>query len=131
MADFTAALIRRDLDAALPLLTDDVIFFYSNGTAIWGKDAFAAVMTASWARIANYTYTTLDTVWLAQSNAAAAAAAYAFSWSGLVGDQEVKGGGRGTRVFRHERGGVFRRRDAGWRIAHEHLSTGDWKPLAG
>jgi ketosteroid isomerase-like protein len=130
MSEFTAALIRRDLNSALPLLTDDVVFLYSNGTAIWGKDAFAAAMTASWARIENYAYATLDMVWLAQSDAAAAAT-YAYSWSGLVGAEEVKGGGRGTRVFRRERGGVFRRRNSGWRIAHEHLSTGDWKPLAG
>lgn len=37
MESFISALIRQDIDAALPLLTDDVALFYSNGTAIWGK----------------------------------------------------------------------------------------------
>ena len=34
---FVDAMIRRDMPAALALLTDDVVFFYSNGSAIWGK----------------------------------------------------------------------------------------------
>ena len=51
MAAFVAALIRRDIEAALALLTDDVAFFYSNGSSLWGKAAFAAAMTASWKRV--------------------------------------------------------------------------------
>jgi len=47
MTDFTAALVGRDIGSALALLTDDVVFFYSNGTTIRGKDAFAAAMTAN------------------------------------------------------------------------------------
>jgi ketosteroid isomerase-like protein len=121
MAAFVAALIGRDIEAALALLTDDVVFFYSNGSAVWGKAAFAAAMTASWQRVDRYSYTTDEAVWLAQS-ADAAAVIYAFSWSGVVDGNSVGGGGRGTRVFRRDAGG--------WRIAHEHLSAGDWKPGA-
>ena len=40
IADFTAALIDRDIERALTLLTDDVVFFYSNGSAIVGKMPF-------------------------------------------------------------------------------------------
>ncbi len=120
MTDFTAALIRRDMDAALALLTDDVVLFYSNGTAIRGKQAFAAVMTASWAVVQNYKYATLDSAWLAQSAAAAAAAViYSFAWSGVARGQAVGGSGRGTRVF-------CKGADGGWLIAHEHLSAGQW-----
>jgi len=53
MESFVAALIRKDIDAALPLLTDDVALFYSNGSAVWGRDAFAAAITANWKRIGN------------------------------------------------------------------------------
>ena len=120
MTDFTAALIRRDIGSALALLTDDVVFFYSNGTAIRGKDAFAATMTASWTVVENYKYSTLDSTWVAQSDAAAAVI-YSFAWSGAARGQDVSGGGRGTRVFRKEPG-------SGWLIAHEHLSTGQWAP---
>jgi ketosteroid isomerase-like protein len=118
--EFTAALIRRDMEGALALLADDVVFFYSNGSALLGKDAFAAFMTASWKVIENYTYQTLDSVWVTKSDAAAAVI-YSFDWSGLVRGDEAKGGGRGTRVFRKEPG-------SGWLIAHEHLSAGQWRP---
>ena len=118
--DFTAALIRRDISGAVALLTDDVVFFYSNGTAVLGKDAFDAFMTASWKAIENYVYSTLDSTWVAQSDAAAAVI-YSFAWSGTVRGGNVNGGGRGTRVFCRSPG-------SGWLIAHEHLSVGQWKP---
>ncbi len=126
MATFIAALVRRDMPAALDLLTDDVALFYSNGTALWGKQQFEAVMTASWKLVEQYKYTTVDSVWLTQSDTSAAVI-YTFAWSGVADGKDVSGGGRGTRVFRKERakGGVFRL--ARWRIAHEHLSAGQWK----
>ncbi len=120
MSDFAAALIRRDMASASPLLTDDVVLFYSNGTAILGKAAFAEVMTASWKVVENYRYATLNQIWLAQSDAAAAVI-YSFEWSGLVRGAEVNGAGRATRVFRKDGA-------EGWRIVHEHLSTGQWNP---
>jgi ketosteroid isomerase-like protein len=116
---FIDAMVRRDMDAALALMTDDVALFYSNGSALWGKAAFADAMSANWSLVDRYSYTTLDAVWAAESETAAAVY-YAFAWSGVAGGREVGGGGRGTRVFRKEPGG--------WRLAHEHLSAGDWKP---
>src|SRR5215475_9837458 len=82
MESFVAALIRRDIDAALPLLTNDVALFYSNGTAVWGKDAFAAAITANWKQLDRYDYKTVEAIWLAQSDTAAAVI-YTYSWSGL------------------------------------------------
>jgi ketosteroid isomerase-like protein len=117
--DFTAALIGRDMETALTLLTDDVVFFYSNGSAIVGKDAFSSLMTTSWKMVEDYVYSTADPVWIAQSDSAASVV-YSFTWTGKVRDQAVGGGGRTTRVLRND--------GLGWRIAHEHLSNGDWKP---
>lgn len=114
-AEFTAALLRRDMAAALSLLADDVVFFYSNGAELLGKDAFAATMAANWALVEDYKYSTLDPVWIAQSDAVAAVV-YGFAWSGLARGQPVSGAGRGTRVLRKS--------PAGWVIAHEHLSLG-------
>ena len=114
-ADFTAALLRRDMAAALTLLADDVVFFYSNGAALLGKDAFAATMAANWSVVEDYRYSTQDPVWIAQSDAVAAVV-YGFAWSGLARGQPVSGAGRGTRVFRNS--------PTGWLIAHEHLSLG-------
>jgi ketosteroid isomerase-like protein len=107
------------MSSALALLTDDVVFFYSNGTVILGKDSFATAMTASWKIVEDYRYSTLDSIWVAESGAAAAVI-YAFEWSGVARGEKVSGGGRGTRVFRES--------FSGWQIAHEHLSAGQWKP---
>ncbi len=116
-SEFTAALIGRDIDAALALLTDDVVFFYSNGSVIRGKDPFAALMTASWKMVQDYKYTTLVSSWVAETDAAASVI-YAFEWSGVAGGNPVSGGGRGTRVLSKAEGG--------WLICHEHLSAGQW-----
>ena len=116
---FTAALVRRDMDAALSFLTDDVVFFYSNGSAIVGKEAFASLMTANWGRVSDYDYSSADSIWVARSEAAASVI-YSFAWSGVAGGEKVSGSGRGTRVLVND--------GAGWRIAHEHLSAGQWKP---
>src|SRR5262249_54506660 len=118
MEEFVAAMIRKDMDSALARLTDDVILFYSNGSTLWGKEAFRSVMTANWKLIDNYDYKTLESIWLALSDNVAAVT-YTFAWSGVAGGRDVSGGGRGTRVFQRDK--------MGWRIAHEHLSSGQWK----
>ena len=116
---FTAALIARDIESALALLTDDVVFFYSNGSVIRGKDAFAALMTASWKIVENYKYATLESAWISETDAAAAVI-YSFEWSGTAGGNAVSGAGRGMRVLSRPPG-------AGWLICHEHLSNGQWR----
>ena len=100
------------------LLTDDVVFFYSNGSVIMGKDAFAAAMTANWKVITDYEYSTADAHWIVDSDRVASVI-YSFAWSGVARDEKVSGSGRGTRVLCND--------GSGWRIAHEHLSTGAWK----
>lgn len=117
-ADFSAALIDRDIDLALTHLTDDVVFFYSNGSVIRGKDGFATLMTASWKIVEDYKYATLNSTWISETDVAAAVI-YSFEWSGKAGGNAISGVGRGTRVLSWTPG-------AGWRIAHEHLSNGQW-----
>ena len=119
-AQFTDALIRRDIGTALALLTDDVVFFYSNGTTIVGKDAFSALMTASWKVVKNYKYQSAESIWVTQTDDAAAVI-YSFAWSGIARGAEVGASGRATRVF-------ARQPDGGWLVTHEHLSNGQWKP---
>jgi ketosteroid isomerase-like protein len=75
-------------------------------------------MTANWKLIDNYNYKILDSVWLARSDNAAAVT-YTFSWSGVAGGKDVSGAERDTRVFRRD--------TQGRRIAHEHLSNGQWR----
>jgi ketosteroid isomerase-like protein len=118
MTAFVAALNAKDMDAALALLTEDAAFFYSNGSALWGKAAIREAIAANWASIDRDNYATHNPVWLAQSESAAVAV-YGFSWSGLSDGKQIGGRGRGTSALRRESGG--------WRIAHEHLSQGRWR----
>lgn len=124
MTSFIEAMIRRNMPAALDLLTDDVALFYSNGSAVWGKRQFEAVMAANWKLVDDYSYKTVDSIWIAQSETVAVAI-YTFAWSGVAGGNPVQGEGRGTRVFRKVQS---ESRSSGWLIAHEHLSSGQWGP---
>jgi ketosteroid isomerase-like protein len=117
-AEFTAALIRQDIDNSRDLITEDVVFFYSNGAFLRGKDAFASMMTSNWKLISNYEYSSSASTWIAESDTIAAVI-YSFSWSGEVRGEEVSGAGRGTRILRCDP-------DRGWLIAHEHLSSGQF-----
>jgi ketosteroid isomerase-like protein len=114
MSDFTAALLRRDIDAALRLLSDDALLFYSNGTVL-RKDDFASVITAAWAAVEDYRYSTTHLRWIVETDTAAVAV-YGFEWSGVARGQQVSGSGRATRAFENS--------DAGWQLTHEHLSPG-------
>lgn len=109
---------RADLDAAMAMLSDDVVFFYSNGSVHAGKSAVRAAIQANFDSIKDDTYATHDHVWLAQSESAAACT-YRFAWTGTMDGKPVEGRGRGTTVLRRD--------PQGWRIVHEHLSQGRWK----
>ncbi|MEJ1969288.1 MAG: DUF4440 domain-containing protein [Rhizomicrobium sp.] len=115
---FEGALQKGDLDAALAVLADDVVFFYSNGAAHWGKAAIRAAIQANWDSLDGDNYATRDHIWV--EGDAAAACLYSFSWTANMDGKDVGGKGRGTTVFRRE--------PAGWRIASEHLSNGRWRP---
>lgn len=119
LAEFEAALSKADLDAAMALLSDDAVFLYSNGSAHFGKDAIRAAIKANFDSIKDDNYAAHEHIWLAQSDMAAACS-YSFAWTGTMDGKQVGGRGRGTTVLRRD--------PQGWRIVHEHLSQGVWKP---
>ena len=120
LAAFEGALQRADLDAALAVLSDDVVFFYSNGSAHWGREAIRAAIQANWDSLSVDNYSTRDHIWV--EGEGAAACLYSFSWTAQMDGKQVGGRGRGTTVFRRD--------VAGWRIVSEHLSNGRWKSKA-
>ena len=113
---FTDALVRRDIKAALARLTDEVVFFYSNGATIVGKDAFSALMTTSWKVVENDEYQSAESTWVAQTDDAAAVV-YSFAWSGTARGTEIGANGRVAQAF-------SRQPDGSCRVTHEHLSNG-------
>lgn len=64
LAAFEGALQRADLGAALAVLSDDVVFFYSNGSAHWGKEAIRAAIQANWDSLSVDNYATRDHIWV-------------------------------------------------------------------
>jgi ketosteroid isomerase-like protein len=119
LAEFEAALVRADLDGAMALLSDDAIFFYSNASAHFGKDAIRTAIKANFDSIKDDNYATHDKIWLVHA-VDAAACVCSFAWEGTMDGKKVGGRGRGTTVLLRE--------PAGWRIVHEHLSQGRWRP---
>lgn len=109
----------RDLAGTMALIADDAVYFWSNGAAMFGKPAIEAAMLANFDGIADDTYAVVDMTWLAETDEVAACV-FRFNWTGTVDGKEVSGRGRGT--------SVLKRVDGEWRIAHEHLSQGAWKP---
>ena len=121
-AEVKAALVRRmrakDLPGTLELIAEDAVYFWSNGGAMFGKDAIAAALSTNFSSIDDDTYDVSDLTWLVES-ADAAACVFQFSWTGVIDGQHAAGQGRGASVFRHG--------PSGWQVVHENLSSGAWK----
>jgi ketosteroid isomerase-like protein len=112
----------KDVDAAMELITDDAVYFWSNGSAMFGKAAIAEAMKSNFAGIDDDTYDVHDVTWLAESDEVAACV-FRFEWTGRMDGETVGGRGRGASVLKRVGGE--------WRIVHENLSQGDWKDAAG
>lgn len=110
----------KDLDGTLELIADDAVYFWSNGSSMFGKAAIAEGLKRNFDVIQNDTFETLDVTWIVKSDDLAACV-YQFRWTGEIEGKAVAGGGRGSSVLRRVHGQ--------WRTVHEHLSAGAWKPI--
>ena len=121
-AEVKAELIKRmgskDLSGTLELIADDAVYFWSNGTAMFGKNAIAEGLNANFRSIERDTFDVHDVTWLVES-ADAAACVFRFEWTGVIDGNAARGRGRGA--------SVFRRGPMGWQVVHENLSNGAWK----
>jgi uncharacterized protein (TIGR02246 family) len=112
-------MVANDLAGTLELIADDAVYFWSNGSAMFGKDAIAEGLRANFATIANDTYHISDVTWLVEA-ADAAACILRFAWTGAIDGQPASGRGRGA--------SILRRTNGQWQIIHENLSNGAWRP---
>ena len=108
----------KDLEGTMALIADEAVYFWSNGSAMFGKAEIAEGMKANFAGIQDDTYHVRDVVWIAEGDDIAACV-FRFEWTGKVNGQPVSGRGRGATVLK--------RIDGKWRIAHENLSQGGWR----
>ncbi len=117
-------LVRRmnakDLAGTLELIADDAVYFWSNGASLVGKAAIAEGLRRNFQDIRNDTFETLDVTWILRLENVAACI-YEFRWTGDIDGRPAGGGGRGS--------SMLRKINDDWRIVHEHLSAGAWKPV--
>ncbi|MFI0723703.1 YybH family protein [Streptomyces sp. NPDC021224] len=118
-AELTAFLRRyeqaansHDLDRVMPLIAEDAVYWFSDGSHR-GRAEIAAAIARTFAAIGEETYKIGDVEWVVLGRAHAVCR-YRFSWTGTVGGRPRSGAGRGTNVVV--------RRDGEWRMLHEHLS---------
>ena len=106
---------RRFADVA-PLIADDAVFFFNDGT----HKGIAAIQKAfedTWAwDVSDESYSIEDLYWVAAGESVAACT-YQYLWEGSVAGRPraLLGKGRGTNV-------LYRNGDR-WQVVHEHLSA--------
>src|SRR5437899_9554111 len=103
----------KDLAGTLELIADDAVYFWSNGSAMFGKDTIAEALATNFQAIEDDTYEVDDVTWLVQATDVAACV-FRFSWTGVIDGQPAAGAGRGA--------SVLHRGSAGWQVVHENLS---------
>jgi uncharacterized protein (TIGR02246 family) len=108
----------KHLDGVMALIADDAVYFWSNGSAMFGKAEIAEAMQTNFATILDDTYDVHDLTWIAEDDDIAACV-FRFEWTGKINGQPVSGQGRGVTVLK--------RIDGEWRVAHENLSQGRWR----
>lgn len=113
LAFYGAAINRHRFDDLLPVLSPDVVFWFSSGSHR-GVNAARLAFEAVWKRVVDETYAIDDVEWIVQ-NDRSAVCLYRFSWRGFVDGVPAEGGGRGTTALCNVEGT--------WVIVHEHLST--------
>lgn len=94
-----------------PLVSDDAVFIFSEGTHI-GKAAAKVAFEKTFAHIEDETYWTTDVQWTAVTNTMACCH-FLFHWHGKIEGKEQSGEGRGSSTLIKLNGR--------WLIAQEHL----------
>ena len=113
MGFYGEAINEHRFDALLPVLSTDVVFWFSSGS-FCGIDAARQAFEKTWRRIAEETYWLEELSWVSKGDHSAACI-YRFHWRGMVDGEPAEGSGRGTSVLRRE--------GDDWKIVHEHLSA--------
>ena len=112
LAEYAQVINHHRFDAVAPLIAQDAVFWFGDGSHV-GIAAIRAALETTWRNLVDETYWVEDVRWIAEGTDAACCR-YSFHWRAVVDSVPQAGSGRGTSV-------VARKAD-GWRIVHEHLS---------
>jgi len=113
MRGYERATNSHDIELVSPLIAADATYWFTDGS-YQGREAVARAIEATFASIQDEVYRISDLEWITCSHEQAVCR-YRFAWTGRVAGERRSGAGRGTNVIV--------RRDGGWQMLHEHLST--------
>ncbi len=102
----------HDLSRLAPLIAEDAVYWFSDGSHR-GRKAVLAAIADTFATIRDEVYRIEDLEWVTHSDSSAVCR-YRFRWTGTVDGQPRSGSGRGTNVIVNSAGT--------WQMLHEHLS---------
>ncbi|MEM6636199.1 MAG: nuclear transport factor 2 family protein [Pseudomonadota bacterium] len=112
VTEYEHALGTQDWNCVAPLVSDDAIVIFSDGSLHAGKAAIRAAYQRNFDTIKGEEYRIENVHWLAETSDAAAYS-FEFHWTGVIEGRHVSGSGRGT--------AVLVRRDDRWQLVGEHL----------
>lgn len=112
LKEYEIATNTHDFDQVAPLLNEEAIYWFSDGSYI-GISAIQRAFTETWNKIQNEKYQIRNTQWISIDEKLAVCV-YEFHWEGEISGEKVSGTGRGTNVI----GKVNDK----WKMLHEHLS---------
>ncbi len=109
---YEAALGTQDWTTVAPLISDEAVVIFSDGSLHAGKDAIRIAYERNFDAIKNEAYRIENVRWLLQTPDSAAYM-FDFFWAGVFQGRDASGSGRGT--------AVLERRSGRWMLAGEQL----------
>jgi ketosteroid isomerase-like protein len=109
--EYVRALNTHRWEIVRPLIDDEAVFIFSEGTYI-GVQAIGEAISRTFASISDEHYEVTHQQWTLVTDSAAVCF-YDFSWDGVVDGRQASGRGRGT--------SILHKKPSGWKIIHEHL----------
>lgn len=112
LREYEVATNTHDFDQVAPLLNEEAIYWFSDGSYT-GINAIRQAFMETWNKIQNEKYQIRNIEWIGIEEKLAVCI-YEFHWEGEVDGEKLSGTGRGTNVI----GRVNNK----WKMLHEHLS---------
>lgn len=113
MGEYERANNCHDIERVVPFIAEDATYWFSDGS-YQGIEEIRSAIEETFAKILDEVYEVRDLEWPVLTTDVAVCR-YRFSWTGIVDGEPRSGQGRGTNAIV--------RRDGGWRMLHEHLSS--------
>ena len=96
--EYENALGTQDWNSVAPLISDDAVVIFSNGSLHAGKEASRTAYQYYFNSIQGEEYRIENVRWLTNT-ADAAAYSFEFHWTGVIDGRQASGSGRGTAVL--------------------------------